>query len=504
MDLSNELQSRAPKAKDPAGTCYIASLPDDILFEIFSTFLPDAMNELDTPFQKTLVAICRSWRNMVMGAPLLWTKIGVPSTSSQDTLLYFERSKPALIDVKFDTIWNRPKPERLRLIRDTLAKHLSRLRSLTVNGFAAGDVEAIFSRWKDRETPDLKTLDISSIQTIPGSRVPSWKDIDVRALQSLKLQGLDIQDFPHSPSLTFLDIKTMKLSPTNFQTLFEKFPLLNTLVIQNSPSDVSPPLPQEDHINLSKLNAPSLRSLAIDLGRDHTEDCGCMLPFLSVVMKDLEYLEVADFSSDLTPHLTSIFAQWVNLPRLQKLRIRISSPDVWMDDISFLSSLPKSTDLEIAHLPKEAAHAALVYVLGLTNLHSITFNLAPASYEETFYGNHRSRLDLDEFSSIVRRQKPKFGCPIILRLPGDKAVHPGLREIGGDSLTITTTPSAQSFLEASEYMAFYSDDDESMGNSNDGDPDYDSDFLEFIEREYEDYGYEVSEPNDSYDEEDEY
>ncbi|KAF8971396.1 hypothetical protein BDZ97DRAFT_1913881 [Flammula alnicola] len=456
MDLSIELQNRAPKAKGPASssTCYIASIPDDILFEIFTTFLPHAMHELDIPFQKTLVAVCRSWRNMVMGAPLLWTKIHVPSITSHDTLLYFERSKPALIDVEFATIWNRPKPERLRLIRDTLAKHVSRLRSLTISVAHVDDVEAIFSRWKGLETPNLTTLDILwSMWTVMSLDVDlimpcvcSWKDIDARALQSLRLKGLDIRDFPHSPSLTFLDIKTMKLSPTNFQTLLEKFPLLDTLVIQKS--DVSPPLSQEDHTNLSKLNAPSLRSLAINLCRDLTENCGCMLPFLSVVMKDLEYLEVEDFSSLLTPHHASIFAQWVNLPRLRKLRIRMSSPELWTGVISFLSSLSKSVDLEITHLPKKAAHAALVYVLGLTNLHSITFDLTPASYEK-FGGNHRPRLDLDEFSSIVRRLKPKFGCPTILRLagvPGAKIVHPELREIGGDSLTIATTPSTQSLL----------------------------------------------------------
>ncbi|KAF8971386.1 hypothetical protein BDZ97DRAFT_1913874 [Flammula alnicola] len=493
MSLSTEeLQNTDPKTKSPSSTstCYIASIPDDILLEIFSTFLPDAVNERHFPFQKTLIPVCRPWRDMVMGTPLLWTKIRVPSITKYDTLVYFERSKPALIDVKFCTTW-RHKPEKLEPIRDTIAKHLSRLRSLTISVDTEEDLEAVFRRWKDLETPNLKTLDIwtniagtwtSGNPSLTLPRVLSWKGMDARALRFLKLGSFDIQDFPPAPNLTSLDIKIMKLNPNDFRTLFDKFPSLDTLVIQKS--ERSSPLSQEDPINLSKINAESLRSLAINIEpADHSENCGCVLPFLSVALRNLEYLEVAIFSSRLTPHLASVFAQWTNLPRLQKLRIRITGGDLegWKNNISFLSSLSKTTDLELIDLPRQVADTMLWYVLGLTNLHSITFNLAPSLTEGLF-------LDLEEFSRIIHERKPKLGCPTILQVPRDEKVHPQLREILGDSLAITTTPSEQAFLDVIRRGPFYSDsdDDETIeGHTPDEESDYNSDFMDFLEYQWE-------------------
>ncbi|KAF8971383.1 hypothetical protein BDZ97DRAFT_1786268 [Flammula alnicola] len=174
-----------------------------------------------------------------------------------------------------------------------------------------------------------------------------------------------------------------------------------------------------------------------------------------------------------------------------------------MDDISFLSSLSKATDLEITHFPKNVDFA-LLYVLSLTNLHSITFNLDPAaaSISETFYHDYQPYLDVEELSTIVCQQKPKLGCPTILRLPGDQKIDPQLRTILGDSLTITTTPSEQGFLDVTRNVRFRSDDDESIGgHSYDEDPDYNSDSLEFIEyrREDDDYEYSDSDLYNHYD-----
>ncbi|KAF8971392.1 hypothetical protein BDZ97DRAFT_1786303 [Flammula alnicola] len=77
-------------------------MPAEILLEIFSTFLLDAKCFPNDPNRRLSLV-----EKHVIGRPILWTKICVPSVTIHGTLAYFERLKPALIDIKFDTSWSR-------------------------------------------------------------------------------------------------------------------------------------------------------------------------------------------------------------------------------------------------------------------------------------------------------------------------------------------------------------------------------------------------------------
>ncbi|KAF8905519.1 hypothetical protein CPB84DRAFT_1620037, partial [Gymnopilus junonius] len=358
----------------------IDNLTDDILRDIFATFTNESwINRHYTPNQLLLAAVCRRWRNLVLDTPLLWTSIYIPSAVS---FSFFERSQPALIDVCLNSISSGIQADSDLLSRtsEAIANHISRVRSLKVHVWESKEVYAVFHAWKDLEAVNLKNLTISSFNgslnppntfPFPVFSSPTFTKFSFwqggKSLSSLKLEGFGYQEFAPLPNLTSLEIDRLNTTPTEFRDLLTSCPLLDKLIIHHfgAPSYTTESSPPNQEIDAS-----SLRIFAVKIDSGHFEDCTCVLPILS--LQNLEYLEVVFPWTISDPHLSLITSQWKKLPNLRKFVIR--GPSIWANDISFLSDLPKSTELEIMNFPVDA-EVALTYVLNLSNLKSLIFDL---------------------------------------------------------------------------------------------------------------------------------
>ncbi|KDR84923.1 hypothetical protein GALMADRAFT_300478 [Galerina marginata CBS 339.88] len=435
---------------------YLHYLPDDILLEIFLIY-NSSLDRWQPPTQYNLIMVCRRWRDVVLHAPLLWTTICVQHHSPIFIDKYFERSQPALIDVQVDCIpsWSRTELGLTSLISNAIANHSSRLRSLAIRVWESEELYPIFRQWKDHDTINLESLDISSVSSyssFPSFSSPTFTDFSLwkgaKFLQFLKLEGFNFEGFPPVPNLVTLEVDGLNTSAKEFQALINNSPLLSTLIIRHFET---PPHSSESDELQRQIEAPSLRSLAINISNNHTAECGCFLSCLS--MKNLEYLEVAYLWNTLTSHHTSIISQWKNLPGLRRLRIHSAS--LWEHDVSYLSSLPATTNLEIVDFPK-TAEPSLASILNLSNLKSVTFDLSSPRVPE------RS-LDAEVFSDVVRRRCPKVGCPIIFRLPSTVTGVPAwleLQAMMGNNFIILSSPTEKGFLDGHLNSQVFEGEDE--------------------------------------------
>jgi len=228
------------------------------------------------------------------------------------------------------------------------------------------------------------------------------------------------------------------MSPKDFQVFLAAFPSLSTLVIRGL-EEPSHTVAGDEAGRL--IDAPSLRFLAVSIA-NHTNNCECFLPFLS--MKNLEYLEVAYLVPTFTAHHASIVSQWKNLPKLRKFRI--SSVSIWRNDLSFLSSLPATVDLEIIGFPWTQENSALTYILKLTNLKSITFDLSPPRISS-------KSIDFRVFSDTVSQHNLKLRCPTSLRLKPPQVTEIPVLELDavGNMFSVTALPTTKGFLD--DYLA---------------------------------------------------
>lgn len=79
-------------------------LPPEILGAIVSEARPERRARHRIPLEVVLSHVCRHWRDVTIGTPLLWANIDVYSDNSMKWLpSYLDRSKPCLLDVRIDT-----------------------------------------------------------------------------------------------------------------------------------------------------------------------------------------------------------------------------------------------------------------------------------------------------------------------------------------------------------------------------------------------------------------
>jgi hypothetical protein len=122
-----------------------------------------------------------------------------------------------------------------------------------------------------------------------------------------------------------------------------------------------------------RVEAPSLRSLAINLNDHRNKTCGCELPYL--IARNLEYLEISYCGWSFTEHLSSILSRARHFSRLRKLRIRNSLFSE--EDTAFLATVPESTHLELVGFPMHPD--AGLSILTLTSVQSIGIDLTTSS-----------------------------------------------------------------------------------------------------------------------------
>lgn len=462
-------------------------LSNDVLIEIFSIlFDEESDKKVDTmPLQFPLSLVCQQWRELIISTPLFWNTINLYSGSQFDPTLFFERSKPALIDVHFDATSNWAIDETSRL-SDIITANFSRVRTFTVSTWDREEISRIFQSIKDHQSNDnLTTLKLfARFRSISANF--SHPSIDMSNIRHLELTGFPFDGFSALHNLTSLAVDTLATNVHVFQALFKSSPSLATLVIRQ----FGAPLTTTDHseVNRAPVDAPSLRHLAINIGNDHSRDCECLFPSLSA--PNLETLEIVYLWSAFTTHHKAILNHLKEFSNLHKLRIR--SHSIWLEeDVTFLSALPATTDLEIIEYPRAApAHQTLSYILNLSNVRSITIDL-------NFPPKHRMSMNLQNFSDLIHDKLPTLKCPVSLRtnsLEESVSGHP-LHAMLGNMFTHSRASTEKGRLDAYVNCQRF-DGDPLLWQENDGD----SDDFEIDEVEdYEDWGYGEYDDDDEFD-----
>ncbi|KAJ3507864.1 hypothetical protein NLJ89_g6065 [Agrocybe chaxingu] len=458
IDFMQDQSSTASKSESRETFFDINELPDDLLAEVitFATKSSKPNRNPEVPVQIELSLVCRRWRDLILHSPLLWTDIFISTSSLSNASIFFERSQTALIDVTCSSVVNGHSAHTayISMISSTIARHISRLRSLDIDVSEPSEVTYIFLQWKDLEAPNLKSLHICSTpypymtfltSYEPENEFPSW--IVANALSSIRLEGIESQHFPPLPSLTSLDLDKTKLCPQQFCNILNNCPRLENLVIRRfgSPHEL---LDWEIPYTQPLMEAQSLRSLAINIENDHTDTCACALPFLS--MQNLQYLEVSYYWSHFTDHHASILSHWKNLPKLQTLRIH--SISFWANDMSFLAALPNTTVLEIVGFPK-SENTVLLEILNLSNLRSISLDLSSPRFPQ-------NNIDLDEFHEDVVQHTPTLSCPVSLYCRSSEHEQgKKLREDLGTFFTVQSSPPRKGILDGYLARNSFEDDD---------------------------------------------
>ncbi|CAA7258686.1 unnamed protein product [Cyclocybe aegerita] len=487
----DDKSSTASKSENRETFFDINELPDDLLTEVITFAMKSSKPNRngEVPVQIELSLVCRRWRDLILHSPLLWTDIFISTTPLINASIFFERSQTALIDVTFSSYTgDNTNADHDYTIYSTVAKHISRIRSLSIDVIGPSDYYPFFLPWKGLEAPTLKSLHIRSC--FDGStrfltsyetdnELPVW--IVANALHSVKLEGFESRHFPPLPSLTSLDLDKAKLCPGQFCHILNNCPLLEYLVIHHFGS----PDGERDREGRSVpqfVEAPSLRSLAINIENDHTDTCACALPSLS--MKNLQYLEVSFYWSHFTDHHASILSQWKNLTKLKTLRIH--SISFWANDMSFLAALPNTTVLEIVGFPK-SENTALLEILNLSNLRSISLDLSSPRFPQ-------NSIDLDEFHEDVVQHTPTLSCPVSLYC-GSTEHEQGkrLREDLGSFFMVQSSPPHKGILDGYLARSSFEDDDTLLnrlwGIDESSDDEFEDDTEDFDDEfDYESFG----------------
>ncbi len=334
-------------------------------------------------------------------------------------------------------------------VSDAISSNSTRLRRFTIV-FDEPDlgIDILFARIS-REALNFRQLDITYTGNLSNYgdgplRVKANFLDHINSLRSVRLAAVQFEPHPILPNLTALEMDQMTPGLQTLRTLFDHSPALETLVIGRLLT--APPTSSGfSHLEPSilseiRVEAPSLRSLAINLNDHRNKSCGCELPYLTA--RNLEYLEISYYGWSFTEHLSSILSRFRHFTRLRKLRIRNS---IFLEeDTAFLATVPESTHLELVGFPHCMHPDAGLSILTLTSVQSIAIDLTTSSSSSTVSKGLKEGI-MSLFSS---RSTPC--CPITVCCDPEPAFW---QSFIGDHLSLQSEPLPPGLLD--EYLDSY-------------------------------------------------
>ncbi|KAI0630039.1 hypothetical protein C8Q77DRAFT_1136070 [Trametes polyzona] len=248
--------------RSPTG---IHALPTEVLLCIFRAMQVEGGTDVHSSDDNTIgirnwfavLGVCRTWRMVVCGAPLLWTKIDIGTRMPVELLRFILARSAALpLTVSFNHT------RRIGVLLAELAGRVSRIQALRLSKLDAEDPSAVSDFLTENAFPELASFEVSyrdpklpqSTEETPSPTVPSFTDLGRIALYLwfpearfprlgyLKLQGvaLDITADPQPPLASTL--KTLLLD----DCICADIPLLRFLdLLQQS-------CPRLEHLRLKR------------------------------------------------------------------------------------------------------------------------------------------------------------------------------------------------------------------------------------------------------------
>ncbi len=303
----------------------INQLPDELLALIYATSLRDLTSDEHQPLLALICSVCRHWRDVAIGASELWTTICITlGRHCPATQAFLERSKGRLIDVyikALDMIDRFILAREAAMITAVTAPHISRVRTLAM-GISQFKLYTILSdAYRSISATNLTSLSIHLSRDIWkfGTFPPLFANAN--SLCHFDTQGNFLNVVPSRTSLTTLELGNYTPTHTELQDLFNTSPYLETLILHGF--DVVGPLDLAGDADATPITitAPTtLKSLAVNLYRPHSDSTTSCCVLGSLRIPNLEYLEVVGTSVlDIDIDLNLHFGQ---LDKLQTLRIQ--------------------------------------------------------------------------------------------------------------------------------------------------------------------------------------
>ncbi|KAF5312453.1 hypothetical protein D9619_003489 [Psilocybe cf. subviscida] len=350
--------------RPPEGNaCYINLLPDDVLVEIFKLVYESWPTKEHR--QRTEIRVCQRWRELIINTPLLWTRIYLPNVftgPSYDNAHSFERSRGALLDIIVRQIGEETDEEG-EMIDRVLVEHQSRIRRLTFLSGSENSVAYVLAHWKSEDTPHLTAMHLNvshyrfarrnldyenfwaqQLEKLGIGFVRAWPGLS--NLRTLILDDIDVRRFPASANLRVLQLGAIELTVKELQGIFERFPSLETLTIQQ----LSPLTGTRARLVVpddTVLRAPSLRNLGIGSFRRHSTDCKCGLVYLAA--PNLEYLELQCDPALLAQRHFAVLLNPDKAQNPRKIRLAMGYRTALVTDevAEFLNNLPRKDEIDL-------------------------------------------------------------------------------------------------------------------------------------------------------------
>ncbi|KLO10179.1 hypothetical protein SCHPADRAFT_529643 [Schizopora paradoxa] len=307
------------------------TLPDEILsiiFEMIYRSLPSGHGKIVTE----LSLVSRRFRNVIVGLPVLWSKISLPYLPRKSAELLASRAKahPLSLSLDDEYSWNSKEPEDVRILgMYELAVSLSsRIRKLSIfiSEFSTPSLDAIQQACSDAHFPSLSELTLNCYAESPRRcrtlcrewNMPSLTTLSVVNILptlphdvTLNIQTLSIDankdtNLGHDDSWRPAEIIAFLFSFSSVKDLHVSTRLFNVR-IQNQQSDPRMKMESVERLTLHLPNTksatesnilhlikfPSLTSFKLDLGLSDLED-------LDEALKHVKFLATPASVTDVT------------------------------------------------------------------------------------------------------------------------------------------------------------------------------------------------------------
>ncbi|KAL1755763.1 hypothetical protein FB107DRAFT_290579 [Schizophyllum commune] len=332
----------------------IHRLPAELLSEIFlhlrELLIPDYRYPNPTPaLDSTITRVCRSWRHVAHGTPLLWQYIAPKSSEPAE---YLRRYLPLTGTCPLHVNLCRTMSSRDQSGIEQLRDHSHRMRSLEVT---ASFEE--FTAMQPFASPDLQSAFIMRLSEKPlGTATPLALLDDVSRLSDLCL------------NFQFVKVQAISVPPLEFLTEL-------TLYLCFGVSNVRGVLQQ---------CCRTLRKLKVSVGVCDTRPA-------PTEALDLPSLESLDLDCNDGPVL-----QMISAPNLEKLKLYGPAPDIPALLLAYLTRVPASAvNLRLLHI--ETVHAEdwdeatvpgilLECFAKMQGIQVIGFNVFPDEMEMEIFG----------------------------------------------------------------------------------------------------------------------
>lgn len=295
--VTSEKQPQRPKTLRNTHT-HMSGLPADLLLDIFMILKAASPHHRLGPWHRANL-VCRHWRRVAVGAPILWNEL--PTDNHDFTLLMLERTRMADLHIFMD---NETSTQTATAILD----HIGRIRSLYIdqNLEALQNIQDLLLGL-DLPAPRLEALRIMSDEYIPNPRF--LLSIGLRRLlvqlRFLQLSRIRYEwDILPLPKLTqlFLDCYTKGV------TAISPKKLLKTLCQMQQLEVLSISLSHILHEDRSSIDDPQFTSLPrlsrltvlYEISDDLNYILSCLslprLAYISINCDDPTDEDVADYS----------------------------------------------------------------------------------------------------------------------------------------------------------------------------------------------------------------